>query len=72
MYRGVQLAVKKKLPFRAISVLALSFCLFENDALAQRRVELYNFNLTFDGLLILPRPDDMVGLRRLEPEQAVL
>jgi hypothetical protein len=44
----------------------------ENDPLAQDRVELCKLDFAFDGFLILPSPDNVIGLRRFEPEQAVL
>ena len=52
--------------------MVLTFCLFEEDALTKRGVELGDFDLAFDGLLILTRPNDVIGLRRFQPEQAVL
>ena len=63
---------KQESPFRAVSVVVLTFCLFEEDALTKRGVELGDFDLAFDGLLILTRPNDVIGLRRFQPEQAVL
>ena len=61
---------KQKPPFRAVFVLFLR--LFEEDAFAERRIELHEFDLAFGGLSILPRPNNMFGLGRFEPEQAVL
>ena len=52
--------------------LALFFRFLENDALAQDGVEFRDLNLAFHGLLILASPDDVVRLRGLELEQAVL
>lgn len=46
--------------------------LLKEDALFKRRIELHEFYFALDFLLILARPDDMVGLRGLQPEQAVL
>ena len=44
----------------------------KHDVLAQGRVELREFYFPFYFFLILARPDNMFGLRGLEPEQAVL
>ena len=46
--------------------------LFEKHPLAERGVELCDLDLAFDGLFILAGPDDVIGLRGLEPEQAIL
>ena len=45
---------------------------FKEDRLAQGRVKLHKLNLTFRSLSILTRPDNVAGLRRFEPEEAVL
>lgn len=50
----------------------LSLRFFENNALAQGRIKLREFNFSFDCLLVLVGPDDVSGLRGLESEQAVL
>src|SRR3989344_5281621 len=50
----------------------LLFRLFEKHALAERGVKLREFDLALDFFLILARPDDVLGLRGLEPDKAVL
>lgn len=50
----------------------LTLRLFKCDALAQRRIELLEFNLALSGLSILTSPNNVVGLRGFEPKQAVL
>ncbi len=50
----------------------LSLRFFERDTLAERWIELLEFNFALSGLSILTSPDDVVGLRRFEPKQAVL
>ena len=46
----------------------LSLYFFKNNALAERGVKLRNLDFAFDGLLIFTRPDNVIRLRRLEPE----
>jgi len=52
------------------------FCLllrfFVDYSLAQCRIKLRKFYFTFNLLLIFARPNNMLGLRGFEPEQAVL
>lgn len=50
----------------------LFLCFFKEHALAERRVELRELDFAFNGLLVLARPDDVLGLRGLQPEEAVL
>ncbi len=46
--------------------------LFEKHALFERRVELHKLDLAFNAFLIFTRPNDVIGLRGLKPEQAIL
>lgn len=50
----------------------LLFCFFEENVLAQSRVKLSEFDLALDGFLVLTSPDNMLGLRRLKFDDAVL
>lgn len=50
----------------------LFLCLLKENSLAQCRVKLHDLNLALGGFLILTRPNNMLGLRRLELEQTVL
>lgn len=62
----------QKPPFRAVFVESLSLYLLELNTLAQRRIELYKFNLARNGLFILASPNNVIGFRGFEPKQAVL
>ncbi len=46
--------------------------LLENNALAQRRVELLELDFSLRSLTVLASPNNMLGLRRLELKQTVL
>lgn len=46
--------------------------LFEEDALAEYRVEFHQLDFTGYGFLVLARPDNVRRLRGLELKQAVL
>jgi hypothetical protein len=46
--------------------------LLVNNSLAEGRVKFRNFNFTFYVLLILPRPNHVLGFSRFELEQSVL
>jgi hypothetical protein len=46
--------------------------LFVEDALPKRGVELGELYLALDLLFILPRPHNVLGLRGLELQQAIL
>ena len=50
----------------------LSLCLLKRNAFAQCRVELLEFDFTLGGLPVLASPNNVIGLRGFEPEQAVL
>ncbi len=45
---------------------------FKKNVLAQCRIELIEFNLALHALFILTGPDNMTGLRGLEPNESVL
>jgi hypothetical protein len=81
MWLQIGILELRKLPKRKPSLLGrFSFCmkralflrLFENDALAQGRIELDEFDLALHGLLILAAPDDVRRLRGLELDKANL
>lgn len=70
---------KHSLPFQDSSLYGVPFNssqapvnlflrLFENDALTQGWVKLRKFYLTFNLLFILTGPNNVFGLRGLEPE----
>ena len=68
-------ANKKTAPqgrFFYLHEIRLSLRFLKGDALAQRRIELLEFNLALGGLSVLTSPDNVVGLRGFEPKQAVL
>lgn len=50
----------------------LLLCLFKNNALAERWVELNQFDLALDALAILARPIDIARLRGLELYEIIL
>jgi len=45
---------------------------FENNALAQSRIELRELNFALSGFLVLARPENMLGLRGLQLDKTVL
>jgi len=45
---------------------------FKENVLAQRRVKLIEFNFALHAPLILTGPDNVAGLRGLEPNESVL
>lgn len=63
---------KQKPPLWGRFLFRLALRFFKKHPLAQCGVELHDFNLARNALLILARPDYMVGLRGFKPEQAVL
>ena len=53
-------------------MLSLFLRFFEHHTLAQGRVKLRQFYFPFNFFLILPRPNDMLGLRGFQFKKAVL